>query len=348
MKNVTIRHVAAEAGVSIQTVSRVMNGGPNVSEAVRERVMAAVAKLDYVPNMAARRMGGTKSWLIVAFNDRARTLENWRSGRGNDWVDQMLLGAMLECEKHGYHLLLELVETDDPSRLEGRIASVLSSLRPDGVILTPPHSHSPEIAELLVRRGVPFVRLGLSETPFGLNVGMDDQGAARTAAEHLIGLGHRRIGFIAGSPRYAVSRARMEGFREAMAGAGLPVADALVRQGDFTFESGLGAAETLLGLDQPPTAIIASNDEMALAVLHIAKQNGVAVPERLSLVSFDDSPAVRFSVPPLTAIRQPIAAMAGKAAELLIQPPPGEDRRAREHLLPFELEVRGSTAPPAG
>src|SRR4051812_24966201 len=109
MRNVTIRHVAAEAGVSIQTVSRVMNNGANVSEAVRARVMAAVAKLHYTPNIAARRMGGNKSYLIVALNDRVRTLDNWRSGRGNDWVDQMLFGAMQAAEAHGYHVLFELV-----------------------------------------------------------------------------------------------------------------------------------------------------------------------------------------------------------------------------------------------
>ena len=346
MKTVTIRHVAAEAGVSIQTVSRVMNSGPNVSEAVRARVMAAVDKLHYAPNMAARRMGGNKSDLIVALNDRMRTLDNWRSGRGNDWVDQMLFGAMQACEAHGYRMMLELLDAEAPG-VERRVGAVLASFRPDGVILTPPHSDNPQIAALLEARSVPFARLGASEAPSGFNVCMDEREAARTATGHLIGLGHRRIGFVAGSPLYAISRARLDGYRQALAEAGVAVDQALVAQGDFTFESGLAAAEALLGLAEPPTGVVASNDEMALAVLHIARRDGVAIPERLSLVSFDDTPSERFAAPPLTAIRQPIAAMAGKAAELLItrrQPEGPDDRR---HVLPFELVVRESTARPA-
>ena len=111
-RNVTIEDVAKAVGVSRQTVSRVINKGPNVKSAVREKVEAAIAELGYVPNLSARRMGGGRSFLILAVNDRQRTIENWSAGRGNDWVDQMLYGGMTECEKHGYHLLFELIDTE--------------------------------------------------------------------------------------------------------------------------------------------------------------------------------------------------------------------------------------------
>ena len=108
---VTIKHVAAEAGVSLQTVSRVINNEPNVRPVVQERVHAAVAKLGYVPSLAARRMGGSRSYLLLAINDRDRTIEGWRSGEGTDWVDQMLLGGMLKTSEFGYRMIFELVDT---------------------------------------------------------------------------------------------------------------------------------------------------------------------------------------------------------------------------------------------
>ncbi|QYU69142.1 LacI family transcriptional regulator [Leptolyngbya sp. 15MV] len=132
---VTIEDVAERVGVSRQTVSRVINKGPNVKPAVRDRVEAAIAELGYVPNLSARRMGGGRSYLILAVNDRQRTIENWQAGRGNDWVDQMLYGGMTECEAHGYHMLFELIDTD-PDKAPEQLAKAVSSLRPDGVILT--------------------------------------------------------------------------------------------------------------------------------------------------------------------------------------------------------------------
>jgi LacI family transcriptional regulator len=177
---------------------------------------------------------------------------------------------------------------------------------------------------------------------------MDDRGAARVATEHLIGLGHRRIGFITGSDEYALSGARLEGYRSALRDAGLPTDPELVGRGDFSFASGRAAAEALCSLAEPVTAILASNDQMSLATLHVAKSRGLAVPADLSIVSFDDTPVVRFAVPPLTAINQPIAAMTARAAELLIQANAGADPPEGPDVLPFELVVRGSTAPRGG
>ena len=342
MRPATIIHVAELAKVSLKTVSRVMNNEPNVTTRTREKVMAAVDQLGYTPSIAARRMGGSKSYLLIAFNDRQLTLENWRSPRGSNWVDQMLYGAMQACEASGYHLMFELIDLQD-LQLERRLVSVLSSLKPDGVILTPPNSDNPTVLRALEERGVPYVRMGSTLKGGGHAVFMDDILATQVVVRHLLDLGHRRIGFIAGSFRHLSSLHRVESFITVMADGGIAVPDDWVRRGDFSYESGTLNAEALLDLACPPTAIIASNDAMALAALHVAQQRGLNVPGDLSLVSFDDSPGVRFSAPPLTAVRQPVAEMAGRSVELLIAIVAGVEPEGLEHKLDFELIVRDST-----
>ena len=343
---VTIKHVAAEAGVSLQTVSRVINGGPNVRDTIKERVRAAIEKLGYVPSLAARRMGGTRSYVLLALNDRDRTIEGWRSGDGTDWVDQMMLGGMLECARHGYRMIVELVDTHS-AHVERELGAALAALHPDGVILTPPHGDNPIITGMLTGRHIPFARIGSTGTGPGFAISMDDKRAATAATEHLLALGHRRIVFITGSDEYALSGARLEGYREAMRSAGLPGSSDLVGRGDFTFTSGAEATRSLLSLAERPTAVIASSDQMSLAALEVARSLGFEVPRDLSIVSFDDTPIVKFSVPPLTAIRQPIAPMAARAAGLLIQAANGELASDAPNVLPFELIVRGSTAAPS-
>lgn len=344
---VTIRHVAAEAGVSLQTVSRVINNEPNVRDVVRGRVTDAVAKLGYVPSLAARRMAGSRSYLILAFNDRDRTIEAWKLGEGSDWIDQMLYGGMLKCAERGYRMIFELVDTH-AAHVEREILAALTSLRPDGVILTPPHSDNTAITELLTAQNMPFARIGSDEIGPGFAIGMDEAAAAEAATVHLLDLGHARIGFISGSPEYKLSGARLEGYKRAVAARGLALDADLMRTGDFGFASGERAMEALCRLAEPVTAVIASSDQMALAVLHVAHREGVRVPEDLSLISFDDTPVVKLSVPPLTAITQPIAPMTATAADLLIRAASGEDIGEGAHVLPFALTVRRSTVPPAG
>jgi len=340
---VTIKDVAAEASVSLQTVSRVINDGPNVSPSIKQRVQNAIDKLGYVPSLAARKMGGNKSYLLLALNDRDRTIEGWRSGDGTDWVDQMLLGGMLKCAEHGYRMIFELVDTHSDN-VERAIVAALSAVHPDGVILTPPHGDNPVITTLLVRKRIPFARIGSIHDGEGYAISMDDRRAAAAATEHLLSIGHRRIAFIAGSSEYALSAARLDGYREALGPEA--VDPSLIAQGDFTFDSGARATRHLLSLATPPTAILASSDQMALAALQVARVKGVDVPRQLSIVSFDDTPIVKFSSPKLTAIRQPIARMAEKAAELLIKAINGEVDEGVPHVLPFDLVIRESTAPP--
>ncbi|WP_394646617.1 LacI family DNA-binding transcriptional regulator [uncultured Sphingomonas sp.] len=343
-QSVTIRHVAADAGVSMQTVSRVINSEPNVRPHMAERVRASIAKLGYVPSIAAQRLSGSRSYLIVALNDRERTLADWRSRQGSDWVNQMLLGGMLTCAAHGYRLIVELVDTDH-AQVERELSGAIAALRPDGVILTPPHSDNPLILAILAARHIPFARIGSCADGPGFTIDMDDRGAAALATRRLIDLGHRRVGFIAGPTDYAQSERRVAGWRDAMAAAGL--ADTgLLAPGDFGFASGTRAATQLLDLAPAPTAIIASNDQMALAALDQARTRGLAVPDDLSIVSFDDTPVVRYTHPPLAAISQPIADVAARAAEMIIARTMGRPVEEERVVIPSAFVPRASIAPP--
>ena len=341
---VTIKHVAADAGVSLQTVSRVINDGPNVRPEMEERVQASIDKLGYVPSIAAQRMSGSHSYLILALNDRERTIAEWQARQGSDWVNQMLLGGMLTADKYGYRMMVELVDTH-ADHVERELAGTIASLQPDGVILTPPHSENRHITRFLAEKGIPFARIGSVAPGPGIAMTMGDEHNAAMATDYLIGLGHQRIGFIAGSPEYSLSGWRVDGWTRAMTRHGL-ACNGLLAKGDFTYESGLAAARQLLGLAVRPTAIIASSDQMALATLDAARAMGINVPADLSLISFDNTPIVGFSQPALTAVDQPIAQTTSRAVELLIE-------AARDGVWPDEpvrirgtLIERGSTAPP--
>jgi len=340
-QSVTIKHVAADAGVSLQTVSRVINDDASVSPAMRRRVQASIDRLGYVPSIAAQRMSGSRSYIILAVNDRERTIADWNARQGVDWVDQMLLGGMLKCAELGYRMMIELVDTHN-DHVERELRATIAALQPDGVILTPPHSENVLITSLLADQKIPFARIGSIATGPGIPLTMDDERAARLAAEHLIGLGHRRIGFIKGSDEYALSEWRVEGWRKAMRAAKLGHAN-LLAGGDFSYASGENAARKLLAMKDPPTAIIASNDQMALACLEVARELGLGVPSDLSLISFDDTPIVRFTLPPLTAIDQPIAATASRAVELIIAAQRGEPLPESPVVIPASLVIRQST-----
>ena len=336
----TIYDVAALAGVSIKSVSRVLNRGPNVSPALEARVRAAVETLDYRPSLSARTLAGASSYLIAAFVDADLTLEHWRSGRGNDYLSRLEFGALVECRSAGYHLLVELVDYGSPT-LEASLVSLLKSLRPDGVLLTPPNSDDPRVLDVLEQSGTPFVRLG-AETALerGMRVFMDDRQAAYEMTSHLAGLGHRRIGFVSGPPTYAASRERLVGHEQALAAHGLSPDAGLTVEGDFTFDAGRRAGEILIRRDAPPSAIFASNDDMALGVLNAASALGVAVPDRLSVCGFDDTPSAMLSTPPLTTIRQPVTEMASVATRLLLPESRGNPGQAEQ--VSYTLVSRGS------
>ncbi|MEP5937753.1 MAG: LacI family DNA-binding transcriptional regulator [Erythrobacter sp.] len=340
---VTIKHVAADAGVSLQTVSRVINNEPNVRDAMKQRVQDSIDRLGYVPSIAAQRMSGSRSYLILALNDRERTIADWRARQGTDWVDQMLLGGMLTCAEHGYRMMVELVDTHN-DHVERELGAAVAALQPDGVVLTPPHSENPLITNLLAKLDIPFARIGSVDPGPGIAMTMDDEGSAKLATNHLIELGHRRIGFIAGPADYSLSGWRIDGWRKAMETRGLDT-NGLCERGDFGFQSGIEAARKLLRTEDRPTAIIASSDQMTLATLETARAMELSIPADLSLISFDNTPIVRFTEPALTAIDQPIAETISRAVSLLInangEPPPDAPV-----IVSGSLEERGSTARP--
>lgn len=341
-KTVTIRDVAEDAGVSLQTVSRVVNGGPNVRQQLRDKVRASIERLGYVPSLAAQRMSGSRSYIILAINDRERTLADWRERRGTDWVDQMLLGGILTCSQHGYRMMVELIDTHS-DHVERELGAAISALQPDGVILTPPHSENKLITALLAERGIPFARIGSNASGPGIALTMGDEGAAHLATSRLAELGHRRIAMIAGPAQYSLSGWRIEGWKRAMRERGLPF-EGLLEAGDFGYEAGTRAARALLDRNPDLTAIIASSDQMALAALEVARDRGLKVPGDLSLISFDNTPIVRFTQPPLTAIDQPIAETVSRAVEqLIVREPEGEDDAVIE--IAAGLVERSSTAP---
>jgi LacI family transcriptional regulator len=337
---VTIKHVAADAGVSLQTVSRVINNSKNILPDMKARVQSSIDKLGYVPSIAAQRMGGSRSYLILALNDRDRTIADWQARQGTDWVDQMLLGGMLKCAEFGYRMIFELVDTHSDN-VERELLAAVAALRPDGVVLTPPHSDNALILKVLKSQKIPFARLGAIDGP-GICIDMNEAHSARLATEYLIENGHSKIAFIAGSPEYNLTEWRIDGWRTAMAKAGLPI-DQLLAQGDFSYQSGESCTQILLEQQNAPTAIIASSDQMALAALSVARAKGMRVPDDLSLISFDNTPPVRYTDPQLTAIDQPIAQGISLAVEQIISVQDGR------HDLPFaaphaRLIERGSVA----
>lgn len=338
MLSVTIHEVADRAGVSIKTVSRVLNKEPNVRAETRERVLEAAAALHYRPSVSARSLAGARSYLIALFYDNPSPA----------YVSDVQRGAVARCREAGYHLVVEPI---DSSAADTRdlVRATMSTLRPDGAILSPPVCDRPVVLEALGEMRAPYVRIApdtdLDRAPY---VWMDDRMAAYEMTAHLLKLGHRDIGFIIGHPEHGASHLRLEGFTRAMRDNGCTVPADRVAQGYFSFQSGFDCAETLLAGRSRPTAIFASNDDMAMGVLAVAHRDGLSVPADLSVVGFDDTPAATTVAPQLTTVRQPIFAMAGMAADMLIA---GGGRllapgRPMSHLLPFEIIVRDSAGPP--
>lgn len=343
----TIYDVADHAGVSIKTVSRVMNGEPNVRPEMRQRVQASATALRYQPNLSARSLAGSRSFLIAAFVDAKLTLDHWSSEHGTDYLARIQLGATLPCRKAGYHFLVELIDHESPS-VQQDVDSLLGGLKPDGVILTPPSADNDIILDMLRRSDTPYVRLGPEQRQGGgLRLPMDDRAAAHGMTEHLLALGHRRIGFIEGDRRYASSGARRAGFTQAMAQAGLH--SPWVMSGDYTYSAGMRAGFAMLGAAPRPSAVFASNDDMALGCMAAAAELGLHIPSDVSIAGFDDSTGSRFSRPQLTTLRQPIVECAALAAQRLV----GQSvaRACDEEIWPeqpgFTLMLRASTAPPA-
>ncbi len=312
----TINDVADEAGVSIKTVSRVMNNEPNVREETAARVRAAAKHLKYQPNLLARSLAGSRSFLIGLLHDNPSA----------SYVYACEMGAIERCkENHSrYHVLSEPLNVRG-EELRGAVTDFLATVRLDGVILTPPLCDKADVLEAIAAAGVPCVRIA----PWGTldstaRVYMDDAAAAETITRHLIDCGHRDIAIILGPLDHGAAKLREQGFNKAMRDASLEPHPTWVKRGDFSLESGKREAEALLAGSHRPTAIFACNDEMAFGVMAVAHERGINIPEQLSLVGFDDNPGAILVWPQLTTVHQPIRKMAYEAANLLLELANGE------------------------
>ena len=334
-KVITIHDVARHAGVSPMTVSRVINGESNVREETRARVAASVATLRYKPNLAARSLASADAVHIGVLY----------ANPSANYLSEFLLGSLEQSSLAGCQLVIERCDSDESQTIARMVQGGVH-----GVVLPAPLCDSEAALGAVAEAQVPAVLVASGRPAPGLSaVSINDFEASRAMTRHLLELGHRRIGFINGHPNQTASGQRFRGYIEGMTEAGLSVGTDQVAQGYFTYRSGLEAAEKLLTAWKP-TAIFASNDDMAAATMAVAHRRGLDVPTDLTVAGFDDTPLATTVWPALTTVRQPIAEMAREAVRLLIDQirkhRAGETAPVRHKLLKFTLIERESTAPP--
>jgi len=337
----TIKDVARHAGVSPMTVSRVVNGSEYVSNTTRNAVQRAVRELGYSPNLAARNLA----------SERGERLGLLYGNPSSAYLSEFLVGALEAATRHGVQLVLEKCEpTPVASR---RAARRLLAGAVVGVVLPPPLCESAAIRTELNAARLPVVTVAAGRPAADtMCVRIDDYTAALEMTRYLIGLGHERLAFIKGHPNQSASEERWLGFTAALEetaharrGARPPPH---MEQGFFSFRSGLDAARKLLATDPAPTAIFASNDDMAAAVIAEAHRRGLDVPRDLTVVGFDDTLIASTIWPELTTIQQPIARMAAEAVDMLVAVVRGARRSAERlhRLIPHALISRESAAAP--
>jgi LacI family transcriptional regulator len=337
MTRKTIHDVAKAAGVAIKTVSRVLNDEPNVRPETRARVLAAAEMLRYQPSLSARSLAGKRSYLIGLIYENPSA----------NYLVELQHGAMARCRQEKFRLFVHQC-SGRGEELTRDVLGLIDQTHVDGLIISPPLSESAHLLEALEQRQLPFVRIAPNDiqhdSPY---VDMDDAGAAFEMTTHLLEMGHRRIGFIIGHPNHFASSLRLRGYRQALEQHHIAFDAGLVKQGYFVFESGLDAARELLTMPNPPTAIFASNDDMAAGALLAAHELAIPVPQRLSVAGFDDTYIARIVWPRLTTVHQPSYDLAFSATDLLLLAlkHTAAPKNAR---LPHKLIRRESTAPPPG
>lgn len=332
---VTMHEVARHVGVSPMTVSRVLSGDAKVRSETRERVQAAIAKLGYSPNIAARNLARAATVHIgLLYNNPSAA-----------YMNELLVGVLEQSSHAGCQVLLEKCG----SRNERSVIEKLLRDGVSGIILPPPLSDSKTALETVRAARVPFIAVATGRPAAdGLSVRINDFEAAAAMTRHLLSLGHRNIGFIVGAPNQTASGERYAGFAAALAEGGLAPRAEWVKQGQFTYRSGLLATEQLLSGSRRPSAIFASNDDMAAAAIAVAHRLHLDVPRDLTIVGFDDTPLATTIWPALTTIRQPVAAMARKAIEMLLDEirlrRSGSTLGPRQQIVNFSLIKRESSA----
>ncbi|PPK94251.1 LacI family transcriptional regulator [Kineococcus xinjiangensis] len=331
-RSVTITEIARAAGVSVPTVSRVVNGRGDVAAATRERVEALLREHGYRPPPRAR---STRAGLLdLVFNDL-----------DSPWAVEILRGVEDVAHAAGAGTVVSAVHrTSDSAR---QWLSNLQARGGDGVILVT-SDLDPPLTEELRQLAVPVVVVDPAGVPpYDVpTVGATNWAGGLAATEHLVELGHRRIALVGGPRGLLCSRARLDGYRAGLESAGLELDPDLVREGDFYQESGYRLGAELLALPQPPTAVFAASDQMALGVYEAVRRSGLRVPDDVSIVGFDDLALAAWASPPLTTVRQPLAEMGALAARTVLAMAAGETADNPRVELATSLVVRESTAPP--
>ncbi|RBM24313.1 LacI family transcriptional regulator [Streptomyces sp. PT12] len=327
----TSAQIAARVGVSVATVSKVVNGREDVAPRTRALVEDVIRRYGHQRQKRAARPAAVLELVFRQIRD--------------SYHIEIIKGVQRVAREHRLALVLSELQGRQTPGL-GWVEDILYR-RPTGIIevfsvLTDTQSRQ------LRGRGIPFVLVDPNGEPAHASpsVGASNWSGGLSATRHLIGLGHRRIAVITGPEDALASRARVDGFRTAMGTAGVPVDPALVRVGDYRAEEGLTHARALLRLPEPPTAIFTCNDALALGVYRAAAEAGLRIPDDLSVVGFDDLRPAQWTVPPLTTVHQPLAAMAATAATMVVRLARGEPLTQTRVELATELVVRDSTAPP--
>ncbi|MDT0492687.1 LacI family DNA-binding transcriptional regulator [Streptomyces sp. NPDC012600] len=332
----TLEEVAARAGVGRGTASRVINGSPRVSEATREAVEAAVAELGYVPNRAARALAGNRTDAIALVVPEPET-----RFFAEPYFSAIVRGVGAALADTDMQLLLTLAGNDRERR---RLAQYLTAHRVDGVLLVAVHADDP-LPELLEQLGMPCVISGARHAAEPLaSVDSDNFGGARAAVDHLISRGRRQVATITGRLEVYGAQRRLDGYRAALAAAGLPPDERLIAPADFTEEGGARAMRELLSRRPGLDAVFAASDVMAAGARQVLREADRRIPEDVALIGFDDSVVARHMHPPLTSVRQPIEEMGRRMTQLLLEEIAGRAGEERPTVvLPTELVVRESS-----
>lgn len=333
-KKITINDVARLSGVSKRTISRVINNSPKVGKATRERIQKIIDELNYSPDPQARGLAARRSYLLGMIYDNPNGL----------FINDVQRGVLSVCRESGYELVVHPCDMKADTLINEAVTFANRS-KLDGVIILPPVSENNDLAAALEQANINYVRLAsiALDSP-DHQVISNDRAAAAAMAEYLVNLGHTRIGYISGPKGLKSTCERLEGFCDALEERSCKPDSDMLTSGDYTFESGIERTRTLLAKSKPPTAIFASNDEMAIGVINAARDMGLDVPDDLSVAGFDDSILASRIMPSLTTIRRPVREMARLATNKLIAAIDGRDEDAREEIMLVPaLVIREST-----
>ena len=338
-RNSTIDDVAQAAGVARVTVSRVLNNGANVRAETRDRVLRVVEELGYSVNQQARALASGMARQIMLIHAHSPDLEP------NSYYNAGLeLGALRGCSSLGFDLMTRAIDPENQNRFR-LLASTIDRERPAGIILSPPLSDDLELIETARRANVHVVAVSAGEQARSsvMSVGIDERSGGHAIGEHLLSLGHRKLGYVKGPSEHRAATLRYDGFVDALRASGLEV-EPWTTIGDFTFKSGVEATDRLLREGVEVTALACANDDMAAGVMLGLHRGGFEIPAAMSVTGFDDTPMSEIVWPPLTTVRQPIKDLAERAVHLLVESQSNGD--VHYDALPFELIVRESTARP--